>query len=165
MRKILIASMLLAAALFIMGACSPLLAAEETDLFEYEGAVVGNNSAVFNTLNMLPGAEHFTGFELETKQQPYGIIVSYDWTQAASSDKETAVRNATYLFTLIDNVDWVQFDFDTGAGVGQYRLTREQLQAWYEVDLTGIDEQEKLEELLEQYLDEDQKIDALLTQS
>lgn len=165
MRKILIEAMLLVAALFIMGACSPLLAAEETDLFEYEGAVVGNNSAVFNTLNRLPGAEHFTGFELETKQQPYGIIVSYDWTQAASSDKETAVRNATYLFTLIDNVDWVQFDFDTGAGVEQYRLTREQLQAWYEVDLTGIDEQEKLEELLEQYLDEDQKIDALLTQS
>ncbi|MGM0896774.1 MAG: DUF4825 domain-containing protein [Bacillota bacterium] len=164
MRKILIAAMLLAAALFVMSACSPFLAAEEPDLFEYEGAAVGNNSAVFNTLNRLPGAEHFTGFELETKQQPYGITASYDWEQATSSDKETAAHNATYLFTLIDNVEWVQFDFDTGAGVEQYRLTREQLQAWYEVDLTEIDEQEKLEELLEQYLDEDQKIDALLTQ-
>lgn len=165
MRKILIAAMLLAAALLIAGACSPLLAAKEPDLFEYEGAVVGNNSAVLNTLNRLPGAEHFTGFELETKQQPYGIIASYDWTETASSNKEIAVRNATYLFTLIDNVERVQFDFDTGAGVEQYRLTRERLQAWYEVDLTGIDEQEKLEELIEQYLDEDQKIDALLKQS
>lgn len=165
LRKILIAVKLLAASLFITGACSPLLEAEETDLFEYEGAVVGNNSAVLNTLNRLPGAEYFTGFELATKQQPYGITASYDWEQATPSDKETAAHNATYLFTLIDNVDWVQFDFDTGAGVEQYRLTREQLQAWYGVDLTGIDEQEKLEELLEQYLDDDQKIDALLTQS
>lgn len=165
MRKILAAAMLLSTALFVMSACSPLLAAEEPDLFEYEGAAVGNNSAVLNTLNRLPGAEHFTGFELETKQQPYGITASYDWEEATLSDKETAAHNATYLFTLIDNVEWVQFDFDTGAGVEQYRLTREQLQAWYEVDLTEIDEQEKLEELLEQYLDEDQKIDALLTQS
>lgn len=165
MRKILAAAMLLSTALFVMSACSPLLAAEEPDLFEYEGAAVGNNSAVLNTLNRLPGAEHFTGFELETKQLPYGVTASYDWEKATLSDKETAAHNATYLFTLIDNVEWVQFDFDTGADVEQYQLTREQLQAWYEVDLTEIDEQEKLEELLEQYLDEDQKIDALLTQS
>ncbi|MBU9673121.1 DUF4825 domain-containing protein [Planococcus sp. CP5-4] len=137
---------------------------EEPDLFEYEGAAVGNNSAVLNTFNRLPGAEHFTGFELETKQQPYGITASYDWQETALSDKETAAHNATYLFTLLDNVDWVRFDFDTGASVEQYRLTREQLQAWYGVDLAGIDEQEKLEELLAQYLDENQKIDALLTQ-
>ncbi|MDN5709733.1 MAG: DUF4825 domain-containing protein [Planococcus sp. (in: firmicutes)] len=164
MRKTLAKAVLLSTVLFVMSACSPLFAAEKPDLFEYEGAAVGNNSAVFNTLNRLPGAEYFTGFELATKQQPYGITASYDWEQATSSDKETAAHNATYLFTLIDNVEWVQFDFDTGAGVEQYRLTREQLQAWYGVDLTEIDEQEKLEELLEQYLDEDQKIDALLTQ-
>lgn len=156
---------MLFAALFLISACSPLLAAEEPDLFEYEGAAVGNNSAVFNTLNRLPGAEHVTGFELETKQQPYGIIASYDWAEASSSDKENAAHTATYLFTLIDNVEWVQFDFDTGAGVEQYRLTRDQMQAWYGMDLSGIDEQKKLEELLEEFLDEEQKIDELFAES
>lgn len=156
--------MLLSTLLLVMSACSPFLATEEPDLFEYKGATVGNNSAVLNTLNRLQGAEHFTGFELETKQQPYGITASYDWQETALSDKKTAAHNATYLFTLLDNVDWVRFDFDTGAGVEQYRLTREQLQAWYGVDLAEIDEQEKLEELLEQYLEEDQKIGSLLTQ-
>lgn len=158
--------MMLPAALLLISACSPLFAAEEeSGLFEYEGATVGNNSAVFNTLNRLPGAGHFTGFELETKQQPYGITASYDWGEASSSDKETAAHNATYLFTLIDNVEWVQFDFDTGTGIEQYRLTRGQLQAWYEVDLTEIDEQKELEQLIEQFMDEDQKIESLFTQT
>lgn len=165
MRTTLAAAMLSFTALFGTSACSPLLASEQPDLFEYEGAVVGNNSAVFNTLNHLIGAQHFNGFELETKQQPYGIIASYDWAEAESSNKKAAVHNATYLFALIDNVEWVQFDFDTGAGVEQYRLSREQLQDWYELDLTGIDEQKKLEELLKQHLDEGRKIDELLTGS
>ncbi|MEZ0481873.1 DUF4825 domain-containing protein [Planococcus sp. SSTMD024] len=161
----LAAAILFSAPLFLISACSPSPAAEEPDLFEYEGAAVGNNSAVVNTIIQLPAAENFTGIKLETKEQPYGINVFYDWTETSSSDKETAAHNATYLFALIDNAEWIQFDFDTGAGVEQYRLTRERLQAWYGVDLTSVDKQKELEELLDQYLAEDQKIDALLTES
>ena len=159
--KTLAAAVLLSAALLIMGACSPSPAGGEPNLFEYEGAEVGDNSAVVNTVIQLPGAENFSGIELEIQEQPYGIIVSYDWAEASLSDKETAAHNATYLFALIDNVDWVQFDFDTGTSVEQYRLTREQLQAWHGVAMAGIDDQKKLEELLSESLGKEQKIEEL----
>ncbi|MFC4713211.1 DUF4825 domain-containing protein [Planococcus dechangensis] len=139
--------------------------ADEPDLFRYEGASVGNNSAIVNTVIHLPGTEHFTGIKLETKQQPYGIILAYDWSESSLSHKETAVYNATYLFTLIDNVDWIQFDFDTGSDMKQYRLTREQLEEWYGVELAGINEEDGLKELLKSSFEKEKKLDELLLKS
>lgn len=162
MDKKTVATLLLSVPLLLFSACNPVSEADEPDLFRYEGASVGNNSAVVNTVIHLAGAEHFTGIKLETKQHPYGIIIAYDWSESSLSDKETAVYNAAYLFALIDNVEWVRFDFDTGVDVEEYRLTREQLEDWYGVDLVEINEEDELKKLIEPSLQEEQKLDELL---
>ncbi|WP_332844035.1 DUF4825 domain-containing protein [Solibacillus palustris] len=47
----------------------------------------------------MEGSEHLKGFELETKEKPYGIILNYDWSESVQHYKKTVVFNATFLFT------------------------------------------------------------------
>lgn len=98
------------------------------DLFQFKGSYIGGNSAVVNSIINLQGAKHFSGLELHTKDEPYGITVNYDWTESQLDEKETVLNNASYLFTLLQNVEWVSFYFDTEGEVNEYKITREKLQ-------------------------------------
>ena len=46
------------------------------DIFQFKDSFVGDNSAVGNIVNQLPGAEKLNGFELKTNEEPYGIILN-----------------------------------------------------------------------------------------
>lgn len=132
------------------------------DLFQYKGSYVGDNSAVVKSVIHLQGAKHFSGFELKTKEEPYGIILNYDWIESELNDKETVINNASYLFALIQNVDWITFNLEMVDGVEEYKITRENLQAWYGIELSEIDNEDKLKELIQEFLVDDKKVNQLL---
>lgn len=132
------------------------------DLFQYKGSYVGDNSAVVNTVNHLQGAKHFNGLELKTKEEPYGIIIKYDWSEAESNDKKAVIYNATYLFALIQNVDWITFNFEMVDGMEEYKIKRGNLQAWYGIDLSRIDNEDKLKELIQEFIQDEKKVNELL---
>jgi len=123
---------------------------------------VGDNSAVVNTVIHLQGADYFRGVELQTKEQPYGIIVDYDWSEADIAIHETVINNASYLFTLIQNVDWVMLKFETVNGVEEFKLTREELEGWYKVYLSEIESKEKLKEIIQVHLESSEEVTQLL---
>jgi len=52
------------------------------DLFEFKGSFVGDNNAVGSIVNQLPSGEYLHGFELKTKEEPYGIILNYEDIEA-----------------------------------------------------------------------------------
>lgn len=149
---------LLLAMLFLSG-CNSNDTNANGDIFQFKDSYVGDNSAVGNIANQLRGGEHITGFELKTNEEPYGIILNYDWVESEQEYKETVIDNATFLFTLVQNVDWVTFNFD----IREYTITRETLQEWYGKDLSEFQDENELRELIEEYLKDENKVNQLLS--
>ncbi|SET51074.1 protein of unknown function [Salinibacillus kushneri] len=162
MRQMIIFLLFSLLVMFFLSGCHSNSNNTNVDLFQYKGSYVGDNSAVVNSVIHLEGAKHFSGLELKTKEEPYGIIVNYDWMESELNDKETAITNASYLFTLIQNVDWITFHFEMVDGMEEYKISREKLQAWYGIELKEIDNENKLKELIQESLEDDKKINQLL---
>ncbi|WP_237718760.1 DUF4825 domain-containing protein [Alkalibacillus haloalkaliphilus] len=159
MIKFLLFSLLV---MFFLSGCNSNSNNTDVDLFQYKGSYVGDNSAIVNSVIHLQGAKHFSGLELKTKEEPYGIIVNYDWIESELNDKETAINNASYLFSLIQNVDWVTFNFEMVDGMEEYKITRENLQEWYGINLSEIENEDKLKELIQESLEDDKKVNQIL---
>ena len=98
------------------------------DVFQFKDSFVGDNSAVENIVNQLSGAEQLNGFELKTNEEPYGIILNYDWTESEQEYKETVIYHVTFLITLVQNVEWITIN----SNIGEYTITKENLQEWME---------------------------------
>jgi phage anti-repressor protein len=127
-------------------------------IFQFKDSFVGDNSAVGNITNQLPSAEQLKGFELKTNEEPYGIILNYDWIESEQEYKETVVYNATFLFALVQNVDWITFD----SGNREYTIMKENLQKWYGKELSVVQSEDELKELLQEYLKDENKVNELL---
>lgn len=106
--------------MFILSGCNSNARNINEDLFQFKDTFVGDNSAVGNIANQLPGAEKLNGFELKTNEEPYGIILNYDGTGSKQEYKETVIYNATFLFTLVQNVNWITFN----SNIGEYTVTK-----------------------------------------
>ena len=128
------------------------------DIFQFKDSFVGDNSAVGNIVNQLPGVEQLNGFELKTNEEPYGIILNYDWTESEQEYKETVINNVTFLFTLVQNVDWITFN----SNVGDYTITKEILHEWYEIELSEVQNEDELRDLIQEYLEDENKVNQLL---
>ena len=98
----------------------------EADLFQYKNAYVGDNSAVINIVNHSMQSDNFKRLELKTKEKPYGVIINYDGSDAEQNYKKTVIYNATYLFALIQNAEWITFNFDHQ----EYKITKDALIEW-----------------------------------
>ncbi|WAH39216.1 DUF4825 domain-containing protein [Alicyclobacillus dauci] len=109
------------------------------DFLKYKGTYVGDNSAVGNILSMLPAHNYMAGFSLQTEHKPYGITVNYTENQKLGPDNyydfwnskkpdELLERNAAALFSLVQNVDSIQFHVQD---VGNFTYNRADLQQKY----------------------------------
>ncbi|MBO8170648.1 MAG: DUF4825 domain-containing protein [Bacillaceae bacterium] len=130
------------------------------DIFQYKGSYVGDNSAVGNLAYQLPNGEFLDSFELKTTEEPYGIILNYKSIEAEDllkTYKETAVYNATFIFALVQNADWITFNF----GEKAYKITRENLQNWYGKELSEFTSEDAIRELIQEYLQDDHKVNQL----
>ncbi|WP_338472893.1 hypothetical protein R4Z10_09295 [Niallia sp. XMNu-256] len=68
------------------------------------------------------------------------------------------ISNATILFTLVKNVDWVTFDSD----IREYTIKRENLQEWYGKELSKVQNEDELRKLIQEYLEDENKVNQLL---
>lgn len=127
------------------------------DLFTFKDSYVGDNSAVLNMINHLQEAKHLSSFELETKEQPYGIILNYDWSLPKQDSKKTVMYNATFLFTFIKNVEWITFNFDNQT----YTITKENLQSWYGEDFSKVTSEDELKTLIQKHVNDTDKVNQL----
>lgn len=146
--------------LFISG-CKPNNASSTNeDLFQFKGSYVGDNSAIGNLTFKLVNGEYLEGFELKTAKEPYGIILNYRGIEAkdlVKEYKETVIYNATFIFALVQNADWISFNFDDQ----QYKITKENLQDWYGENLSKLKSEEEISKITQEYLDNEIKVDQL----
>lgn len=127
------------------------------DLYEFKSAFIGDNSAIGSIVNQLPSSEYLNGFELKTKEAPYGVILNYKGIEAddiEKKDKETAIYNATFIFALVQNADWVLFHFDNR----EYKVTKEELQDWYGKELSNFTSEDELRKITQEYLEDESKV-------
>jgi hypothetical protein len=123
----------------------------DQDLFQWKDSYVGDNNAVGSIARQLPGSEYLNGFELKTVEEPYGIILNYDGIDTELNYEETAIFNASYLFALVQNADWITFKFE-----GQeFNVTKEKLENWYDVELKDYTNEEDLTELTQKNLEDE----------
>ena len=125
------------------------------DIFHYKNSYVGNNSAVGSIIKQLPNHNDFIKMSLQTKKKPYGITI--DYKNLPANTKNIVINNATYLFALIKNVEWIVFDFADQ----KYTVTRQQLDEWYGKDLSSYTNEKELEELIHTNLKDKTKINHL----
>ncbi|WP_117170143.1 DUF4825 domain-containing protein [Paraliobacillus sediminis] len=131
------------------------------DIFEFKDSYVGDNSAVGTIISQLPNGEDLKDFELKTKEEPYGMILNYEEIEAEEIEKkyrETAIYNATFIFTLVQNAEWVRFNFEHQ----DYQLSRENVQSWYGEELRAYSSEDELRKLTEEYLADADKVNDLL---
>ncbi|TWT08024.1 DUF4825 domain-containing protein [Planococcus sp. CPCC 101016] len=150
------------AAMLFLNACSSSSNASDADLFQYKGSYVGDNSAIVNTIIHLNGAKQFKSLELQTKEEPYGITVEYDMSESQIDKQQIAINNAAYLFTLIQNLDWVSFNFQMADGKDEIKITRKALEKWYEIELSEIKTEKDLKELIQDHFEDEQKAVQLI---
>lgn len=129
------------------------------DIFQYKDSPVGDNSAVGAIIQQLPFNEYYEEFALETKKEPYGIIMKYDIDKESpelndENMKELALCNSTYLFSLVKNAEWVQYDF----GKEKLKVQKNELQDWYGKELSSITDESDLKTLLQEYLSDKEEI-------
>jgi hypothetical protein len=125
------------------------------DIFHYKNSYVGNNSAVGRIIKQLPNHNEFTKMSLQTKKEPFGITI--DYKNLPANTKNIVINNATYLFALIKNVEWIVFDFADH----KYTVTRQQLDEWYGENLSSYTNEKDLEELIHTKLKDKSKVDQL----
>ncbi|WP_117149154.1 MULTISPECIES: DUF4825 domain-containing protein [Paraliobacillus] len=131
------------------------------DIFEFKGSYIGDNSAVGNIVKQLPNGEHFKDFELKTKEEPYGMILNYKGIEAEEIEKkyeETAIYNATFILALVQNAEWVTFNFEHQ----EHQLTKENLQDWYGKELSEYSSEDELKKLIQESLEDGNKVNYLL---
>ena len=129
----------------------------EEDVFQYKNAYVGDNSAVINIVNHSMQSDKFRGLELKTKEAPYGIILNYDGSESEKNDKKTVIYNATYLFALIQNAEWITFNFDHQ----EYKITRKALIEWYGEDFSKLQSEKELKTLIQNNWDDEYRVNQL----
>ena len=98
--------------LIMTAGCSPQAVDEsfEEMLEAYKGTYVGDASSIGQILTLL-SVEH-EGFELQTENSPYGIVISWQDTISESQWDKLAVLART-LFDLVDNAERVSFKHDS----------------------------------------------------
>ncbi|MBM7650246.1 hypothetical protein JOC78_003231 [Bacillus ectoiniformans] len=147
-------------AFLILTGCNSTAVNKSDDLFQYKDSYVGDSGAVGNITRRLPNpaGEHLNGLELKTKEEPYGVILNYIEADKIEDIElnysELALYNATFIFALVKNADWVQFNFVED----QMLITREKLQDWYGKDIRLFSSEEELNRFVQEHLKDQDKV-------
>ncbi|MDQ0231093.1 DUF4825 domain-containing protein [Metabacillus malikii] len=147
--------------MLMLSGCDASANSTSTNLFQYKDSFVGDNSAVVNTIIHLQGEEYFRGVELSTKEKPYEIIIKYDWSESELNERHTVIHNASYLFTLIKNVDLISFHFEKNDGIDEFKIVKDDFQNWFGKNLEEVDNEDELKELIQEKLKDESDVDQL----
>lgn len=107
-------------------------------LFTYKTKYVGDASKVISLLSNLQLSEYRKEVSLETDSKPYGISVKYDFTKSnlnADKIEYNLTHVAILMFSLVDNVDEITFDYVSNIGQEIVKYDRAQLQRSFVKDL------------------------------
>jgi hypothetical protein len=142
--------------LFFIFGCSSKDMPEES-VFKYKDSNIGDNSAIGNLIKQLSYSEQFLKLSLQTNKKPYGMVMEYGKIDDAAM-KEAIINNAAYIFTLVQNAEWITFKI----GSQNYSVTRKKLHEWFRTDLRKIKNESSLKRIIDKHLDKEQELNHIL---
>ena len=96
---------------------------------QYQNKYIGNNSNTGNLIGALPLAEYGYVFEIDSKN--CGLTIDYHFTDWYDNDdlytERALVYNSVSLFTLIENLEYITFNFSGSS----YSITRNAIEENY----------------------------------
>ncbi len=96
--------------------------ADIENIIKYKSKYIGNNTNLINLINNLPLSEY--GFVIEIDSNNFGVTINYfvaDWYINGNNYAEKAlVYNSVALFSLIDNAEYINFNFSGSS----YKVTK-----------------------------------------
>ena len=99
------------------------------NLLQYQNKYIGNNSNTGNLIGALPLAEYGYVFEIDSKN--CGLTIDYHFTDWYDNDglytERALVYNSVSLFTLIENLEYITFNFSGSS----YSITRNAIEENY----------------------------------
>lgn len=118
------------------------------ELFKYKNSYVGDNSAIGNIISNLPANTYIYEFSLKTDQKPYGVVIKYNSNREENIDnydkfwrsqkpEQLLEKNAIILFSLVPNVDIIEFNV-AGLAEETYKYDRVELEGKYNRDLETL---------------------------
>ena len=116
MKKLILFSILILLGIAGCGKSTPM-----TELLNYKGSYVGDNSSVGNIIERLPAHEYLDSFELQTSQEPYEITINYktfdeatveleDGSTSKASLSKILQGNSMIILSLVKNVEIINFN-------------------------------------------------------
>ncbi|MBE4909866.1 DUF4825 domain-containing protein [Bacillus luteolus] len=160
MRNLIMFSFFSLLMLLLLNGCNSIEVIDGENLFEFKDSYVGDAGAVGNITRQLPkpSGEQISGMELQTSEEPYGIILNYIAVEH-SEDIETnyselAIYNATIILSLVKNADWVNFNFINQ----EFEVRREDLQKFYGKDIREFNTEEELRMFMQKKLEDENKV-------
>lgn len=147
--KITIISLFILSCFIFLTGCQQKKAIEQTVLNNKE-LYVGDNTSVYNLVNSLNNNDYFDMIELQTKEAPYGVIITYNNHLSNDEHRKIALNNATYILAFVHNADWVNFKWKKDQS--ETTVTREQLTKLYENDLMGSYTEKELNQWIQEKL-------------
>jgi len=126
---------------FLVLGCTNNTSQSNQSFFEtYRHTQIGDNSNVGGILSSLEWDNPYNGFELFTNEEPYGMLIHFDGPLTS----ENMVANASYLFTLIDNLDYVIYETSNDT----LQIYRQELEDFYQIPFNEIESQDQLDLLI-----------------
>lgn len=96
---------------------------------KYQNKYLGNSSNIGNLIDNLPLAEYGYVFEIDSKN--YGLTISYNTTDWYDNQnlyiQKSLIYNSVSIFALIDNVEYIQYNFSGSS----YKTTRKLVEENY----------------------------------
>ncbi|GIQ69638.1 DUF4825 domain-containing protein [Xylanibacillus composti] len=128
------------------------------DLFQYQNSYIGDNSGVGNIIQRLPRHENVKHLSLATDAEPYGMEITYEELPANMTEeerREAVIYNATFLFALVQNAEWISFRMDEE----EYVVSRDSLLAWYGgEEWMSFSKEEDLRVYIQEQLEDQEKL-------
>ncbi|MGG7176714.1 DUF4825 domain-containing protein [Clostridium paraputrificum] len=147
-RRIILGFSLIICSVFFMGCNNTIISKDEEAinfLIKNDSTKIGNASAVGGIIKSLAGNEYFKDMSLKTTDKPYGLVINYGINDGMNEGdyinywdkekvKEIIVKNMTFLFILIDNVDIITINIEAPIDIN-FTLDRGEIEEIYGVDL------------------------------
>lgn len=96
---------------------------------KYKNDFVGNNSNTGMLISNLPLSEY--GYVFKIDSQNAGLVIDYHFTDWYANEnlyvEKSLIYNSVSIFTLIDNVNYIQYNFSGSS----YKVTRKNLMENY----------------------------------